>query len=1194
MKIKKVSILGFKSFMEKLDITFPEGISGVVGPNGCGKSNVVDAIRWCMGEQSPKQLRGRKMEDVIFSGAGEHKPLGMAEVSLLFENGDGSFPPAFAHDPELSVTRRLYRSGESEYLLNNVSCRLKDIQEIFMDTGLGNRAYSIIGQGQIGTIIDQKPEETRVMLEEAAGITKYRKKVEVSQRKIELTEANLQRVEDILSEIQSQMRSLKRQAAKARRYKALSEEIRNQEINLYSNAYHQFEEESGTKEQSTEVLVREEIGRSTRMSRIRALIEDMNLKLDEKDADLAVYRKNHLRLSDRVHRKEGEVESLSGEMRMIGELKVRLMAEQETLKGRLAELKSQRVQIEGDREEIRRKSSQLEREVAVKDERVNARKRALEEIREGYEKARAELNAGENREVGLNHESGYLNRLLEQISDSRSRLENELEEIRAKTEHIVNASERKGMAREATAERLGEIEAAVEDENTKSKELGMVKERVESELKSAESDLNICQSRLASLEALTENFEGYQMGVRTIMKAKDFDPLKEGRVLGILADVIQVDPKYERAVETALADSLQYVLVESRADAKAAVEYLRKRAKGRGSFAPVNSIRGMAGDRESNPEFPLLLDYVTTSSKYAPLMDALLGNTRVAEDLDAAISNYEKVKDLPQRVGSGICFVTIDGDMVDQRGVISGGKASHGSRGLLIRKREMADLKADSVRYKTRVGELRGKLEEIIAGIEEKRGTIENLTEDRWTCQDEINELDKVLFRFGQELDQLEKMSGKISDDLRRKEIERNKHEKDLLRLADELNARKTRRHKEEMYFQEKERELREAEKEFEQYREDVASLRTDMRILEEEERSAIREMEMMDGYVNDSLERLGNIEKDMVSGQERREDGERRKETLEEELKELYDRLEKAEADMNRADFERKEFQGTIREEEKKEEELKREVDDLRERINTAKMEHSETRFKMNHLIEVVKEKFNLDLPEIYRSHLQDGFSRTEAEEKVEEQKRLREKIGEVNLTAIKELEALKERHEFIVGQREDLISSIESLRTAIRKINRTSLEKFRETFKNVDTKLKEVFPILFNGGTAGLKLLDESRPLESGILVEVQPPGKKLSHMGLLSGGEKALVAMSLIFAIYMIKPSPFCLLDEVDAPLDEANVDRFNSLLQEIRRASQIIMVTHSRKTMEITDRLYGITMQERGVSKLVSVNVNGGRN
>lgn len=1193
MKIKKVSIFGFKSFMEKMDIVFPEGISGVVGPNGCGKSNVVDAIRWGMGEQSPKQLRGRKMEDVIFNGAGSHRPLGMAEVSILFENGDGTFPGAFSNDSELMVTRRLYRSGESEYLINNVACRLKDIQEIFMDTGLGNRAYSIIGQGQIGSIIEQRPEETRVMLEEAAGITKYRKKVEISQRKIELTEANLQRVEDILGEIRSQERSLKRQAAKARRYKALSEEIRDLEIELYSNIYAQLKAELGKKTDSTEALVREEIDKSTQMAQVRALIEEMNLELDEKDAGLSVYRQDHLRLSDRVRKKEAEVESLSSEMRMIQEMKGRLMAEQESLTLRLRDLREKRADLENDREDIRARSSELEREIAVREERAAIRKRALEEIREDHEKARTELSAGENREVGLNHESGYLNRLLQQISDSRSRLEKELSEIRARSENIVRASERKGRVREATAERLALIESNMEGEGTALEELRTLKARVESELKSVESELNMCQSRLASLETLTENFEGYQAGVRAIMKARDFPPLQEGRVLGILADAIQVDSAYERAVEAVLADRLQYVLVASRGDAKDAVAYLRERQKGRGSFAPVAHVRGTAaGLGEHGLSFPRLIDHVLFAPEYRPLMETLLGDTAVAPDLDTALSNWEQVRVISEKNPCGICFVTMDGDMVDERGIITGGKAAHGSRGLLIRKREMSDLRENVGRLTAGRDDLQAKLEEIIVRIEQKEGIVKGLTEDRWSCQEEINELDKILFRFGQELDQLEKMSAKISDDLNRKEIERNKHEKDLVRLADALAARKTQRQKEEAYFQEKERELREAREEYEQCREDVTRLKAERRISEEAERSALREMALMDGYVEDALERLAKIEEDLVSGEERREDCQSKKEMLEEKLRDLRERLRKAEADMNRADMERREFQSQIRDRERKEEDLQREVDALKEQINRARMESSEIQFKMNHLVESVRNKFNLHLSEIYRSHVREDFSRAEAEEALEKKRRSREQIGEVNLMAIKELEALNERHAFTVKQREDLVTSIESLRTAIRKINRTSLEKFRQTFQDVDAKLKEIFPILFNGGTAGLKLTDESRPLESGVLVEVQPPGKKLSHMGLLSGGEKALVAMALIFAIYMIKPSPFCLLDEVDAPLDEANIDRFNSLLKKIRQTSQIIMVTHSRKTMEITDRLYGITMQDQGVSKLVTVNINGG--
>jgi chromosome segregation protein len=354
------------------------------------------------------------------------------------------------------------------------------------------------------------------------------------------------------------------------------------------------------------------------------------------------------------------------------------------------------------------------------------------------------------------------------------------------------------------------------------------------------------------------------------------------------------------------------------------------------------------------------------------------------------------------------------------------------------------------------------------------------------------------------------------------------------------------------------------------------------------------REMERLDEYAHDSLKRLERIEEDISLGHRRREECQRRKEALREQLKELNEKLREAEEGVNQADAERQALQERIKEEERKVEQLRGEIEGLKEEINRAKMEHSEIHFKMNNLVEVVKEKWNMNLLSIYEQYLDEGFSATEVGERLEHKKSLRQGLGEVNLTAIKEHEALKERYEFIKNQREDLISSIESLRVAIKKINRTSLEKFMKAFEDVDKKLKEIFPILFNGGTAGLRLIDETTPLESGVLVEVQPPGKKLSHMGLLSGGEKALVAMSLLFAIYMIKPSPFCLLDEVDAPLDEANIDRFNKLLREIRRSSQIIMVTHSRRTMEITDRLYGITMEDAGISKIVSVDIEGMKN
>lgn len=1190
MKIKKLSILGFKSFMDKVDIAFPTGISGIVGPNGCGKSNIVDAIRWCMGEQSPKQLRGRNMEDVIFGGAKDQKPLGMAEVSITFENGDGSFPTAFADYSELSITRRLYRSGESEYRINNVPCRLKDVQDIFMDTGLGNKAYSIIGQGRIGTILEQRPEETRVMLEEAAGITKYRKKVAASQKKIELTEENLKRVEDILVEIKSQMRSLKIQATKAQRYKAICEEIQNLELILYSNTYHQLKEEFGSKQKSTDDRVQQELARTTDLSRLQAEIETMHLEQEEKNHALSGLRTNYLNLKERAHKKDADLESLDREKKLQEEMEARLRLEQDEITTRLLNLKEEKAKLEKELEKMKVLYQTLEGEISLKEKRLKNRKDSLTFIKEEYEKARTELTEGANKEVGLNHESDYLNKMLHQITDSRSRLETDMTNIKNKMETVLNASERKTLAREATVGKLKEIEAVIEQDAMACEELEMIRNRVENELKSAETDLNVSQTRLTSLETLTENFEGYKKGVRTIMTAKDLAPQQQGRIFGLVADIIQVAPEYEQAVEAALADRLQYIIVESQEDGKQAIDYLKERAKGRSSFVPIKDSCQNGRHRIEGSQFLYLPDLVSVPDTYRPLIDTLLGDTVLVASLEEAMSFWKNFADTHGPNNGIPCFVTPEGDMVDPKGVITGGRLAQSSAGLLARKREMANLKEQVAKYRKQVDDLKLRLEDIVTEAQEKKTVIEGLKKDRSACQDEINEFDKQLFRISQELDQLDRLSKKISEDIERNNTEQNRNTQELLRLEKELHQRKADRQEEEEYFRKKEFELKESEEEFDLLREEMAKLKADYRIFEEEQRSLAREMERIDSYADDSSKRMQKIEEEIALGRRRCQECERRKEELRGQLQDVYDKLKKAEEDVNGAEAERQEYQRRIKEKEYHAELMRGEIDGLKEEITRARMEHSEINFKMNNLAEMVREKSGLNLSDVFQQHLVADFSRSETEGRLEHQKTLRQSLGEVNMVAIKEHEALKERYEFILKQREDLIASIESLKTVIKKINRTSLEKFRQTLQEVDEKLKEIFPILFNGGTAGLRLTDETKPLESGVLVEVQPPGKKLSHMGLLSGGEKALVAMALLFAIYMIKPSPFCLLDEVDAPLDEANIDRFNNLLGEIKRASQVIMVTHSRRTMEIVDRLFGITMENAGRSKVVSVDIN----
>ncbi len=1181
MRIKSISITGFKSFMDRLEIPFPWGISAIVGPNGCGKSNIVDAVRWALGEQSAKQLRGRNMEDVICNGADSHKPLGMAEVSILFENGNHSFPQEFSHLSELSVTRRLYRSGESEYLINNVPCRLKDIQEIFMDTGLGNRAYSVIGQGRISAIIDQKPEETRIMLEEAAGITKYRKKVDETQRKIDLTKGNLQRVEDILGEVEKQMRSLKYQASKARRFKSISQEIQGLELILNANAYHALKEESGLQMKSTEALMQEEVALSTRYSSIQAKLESMDLEREEKEKEVSRLRQTYLTSKEVMNKETATLDALASEKRMQKELEARLVKDQEEGGRRLTELQKENGLLKEKVTKVKERFKGLESEMWLIDERQRQRKGLLDEVKEEYERAKDKVNSGVTREMSLSQESGYLNKRIGEITDGRTRLEREKHEVGLKIEKTLEASNRKNVTREELTQKLEALEEDLQRGEQGVEELTDAKKDLESELKLAEADLNIYQSRLSSLRSMTENFEGYKVGVRTIMKASDLQPRREGRIKGLVADVIQVDSKYEQAVEAVLAEKLQYIIVESQTDGKEAVDYLKIKAKGRGSFVPIADLAN-ENDWSNHSGFPLLADLVSVSDPYRPLISSLLGNAVLVEDLDQAIAAWRSN-------GRDTYLVTLDGDMVDSRGVISGGKLAHSTRGILGRKREIKELEQNTDRFEKKVEKLNNKLTTVNREIEEQNTSLENLLDEKFEQQEALNDLDKLIFQLGQELDQQKKLSDRIAEELEKNRKDQLSHEKALSDIASELRLSEDKRKEQQRYLLQKENELKECEVEYEEIRNEGQKLKMDQSICQEEEKGLLREIDRIDEFTYETEKKLEHIREDIITAQRMYQECLEREKVSRNRLVGLGKDMTTAEEAVNEAERDRNQFQLKIREEGKAGESLRGELEILREKLNNAKLEHSEIGYKMNGLVETVKEKFNLNLPDIYKEHLKDDFDELETRESLERKKKQKEGLGEVNLTAIQEHAALKERHDFMVSQREDLLLSIDSLDKAIKKINKTSLERFMETFHQVDSKLKQVFPILFNGGSAGLKLIDETQPLETGILVEVRPPGKRLSHMGLLSGGEKALVAMALLFSLYLIKPSPFCLLDEVDAPLDEANINRFNELLNEIKKYSQIILVTHNRRSMEIVDSLFGVTMEKAGISKMVSVNL-----
>ncbi len=736
--------------------------------------------------------------------------------------------------------------------------------------------------------------------------------------------------------------------------------------------------------------------------------------------------------------------------------------------------------------------------------------------------------------------------------------------------------------REETVHGIKELEEEAAGQRDYIDEIEHVLRRNEHDLKVLEGEREACRSRLASLQSLAENYEGFQVGVRTIMKAGDLPESFSGRVKGLLAEQIRVAPQHERAVEAALGEKLQHILVKSCSDGLQGVGYLKAKGRGKSSFIPVEDFRsgGLPPDRPE--ELTFLNELVDVDEAYRPLVDSLLGFTVLVSDLDEAASLWSTDT-------TGFSFITPEGDLLDRTGTVSGGAAGRASQGILARKREIAELENRAGLLDKKVFEAGAAVERLMQDMDERRDALNTIEERRYERREQMNECDKKLFRLGQEMDQVENSLAGISDELKRKEKERDRHGEALARIGTELDSCRKMRREEEEVVSRKAEELKECEHEFEELRDELAGLKTEIRVKAEEQKGLKREIARIEEYMEESRERIGKIEEEIASGHLACRRYEKKREEIRGQLHGSYERLGQAREALEDAERDRQESLLVVKEEEKQAGLVRKELEDLKNRIGTAKLKHSELTFKMNSLVDTARERFDIDLAAGYSRYVDAQAGSEELEIKLEELKQSRSKLGEVNLTAIKEHEALKERHDFITAQRDDLLNSIEALTSAIRKINRTSLEKFRETFDAVNAKLKEIYPILFSGGSANLKLTDESSPLESGVLVEVQPPGKKFVHMGLLSGGEKALVAMALLFAIYMIRPSPFCLLDEVDAPLDETNLLRFNNLLKEIKRSSQVIMVTHNRRTMEIADRLFGVTMENAGISKTVAVDL-----
>ncbi len=1169
MKIKRVDIFGFKSFVDKVSLDFQQRITGVIGPNGCGKSNIVDAIRWAMGEQNARNLRGRAMEDIIFGGSESRKPHGMAEVSIIFDNSAKLCPEAYRDYAEIMVTRRLYRNGDSEYLINKTPCRLLDITELFMDTGVGARAYSIIEQGKVGMLVSARPEERRALIEEAAGVTKYKSRKKTAQRKMDATRQNLVRLGDIISEVRRQTGSLKRQAQQAEKYRELRGEAKRIEICMAGNRFRGLSDE--LRQLETDLGTRsEKLGASeSHLAAEELRIEERRLQLLKVEDDLAHQQEQDYALGGEIQRVEGEILLSGRQVVNLHEQAQTMKVEQEQLTARLAQLDVDAVELEQTEKRLGDELESTAEAVDSEQETLRQRLTAEQELVARLEQARREQMdlLSEIGRLGNRHEEIVRRLHAEDERQERNRRETVgLQEELAELEQQLTALER-------ASEELGALQTTqqLERENLAETILQLKGEQLsaEGELQEKRQLFEKVRSRLESLTELENNLDGYSDGVQTLFAEPS------NLVRQVVADLLCADPAHETLVEIALGERLQAIPVTGVTQA----EELLDRLKQSGTRAALACSVGLSPPA-AYPGGRHFIELVNPGEGHAALVGALLAGCYLVDDVMMHLENP-----LPP----GTLLVDPDGRCLGWRGDLSGGATAMAGAGLLRKKRELGDLEKQVVTLDRQLVDQQQQVHQLQQRREQQEETLHEL--DLLLQQQALKKLE-----LQKDFDRLHHEQVRLGERLELLKFENEQHEEDRQQLLEEqaqigrkrqeIEERQEQLQRDNLVLQEQLVEIREG---VEVVREQLTVLKVRLAECRQQREGEQLARQRLAANRSEYQQRLDQLAERCRAGEERVVELRKSEEKFRVELELLIARREAGQQKISQA-REQFEAERAVLEEQRENLRLVRsEVEQLRREVGQQQLRQKELVVEIHHIRETVAEKFDVDLEE-------HQVAEADAEELERLQLKLRQlqqrisALGEVNLTAIDEFRELEERYEFLVAQRDDLHQSLDDLQKAISKINRTTRRRFKETFDQVNEKFKQVFPRLFRGGQAELRLTDENDLLETGIDIIVQPPGKKLQNVNLLSGGEKALTAVAIIFSLFLIKPTPFCMLDEVDAPLDDANIDRFAEMVAEMSQNSQFIIITHSKRTMATVDIMHGITMQEPGVSKLVSVRVN----
>lgn len=1187
MKIKKLQIVGFKSFVDQTTVHFDHNITCVVGPNGCGKSNIVDAIKWCMGEQSPSRLRGKHMEDVIFSGAEGRGPHGFAEVTLTFDNTDGLAPPEYSEYEEIQVTRRLDRQGHSDYLINRTPVRLLDVTNLFLGTGVGKRAYSIIEQGRIGFIVTSKPEDRRSMIEEAAGISKFKLSKRAAERKMDQTRQNLLRVTDIIGELERSLGSLKRQAQKAERYKRYKKEMRDLDLWVAS---HRFLELRGRIASVTaSLLTAKEEAQGAR----RDLIA--------KEASVEAERVSLQRLGSEVERAQGRtyeldntVRQLEGLIRQQQERQTGLAERKELASRELRQLEQQRQQLHQEASGVRLSLSELaaleteaERLLAEVETELQDRKNTAEEAEVALGNARAWLSEGRARVAGAEAVlAGYgarrqeINTRLERLQEEKQALSAREIEFEQRRGELTGRMSGLRSGKVETAERQSEIEASLSSDKE-------ALQRADAEVDALREKLAVTSSRLRSLDEIHQRFEGVGAGTQAIMTyyaAGSGEP--RSGVVGLVADRLECDPEHTRALGAALGPSLEYLLVDDTDAAVRAASYLAREQKGRATFLP----RSPSSAPRVVPPFPTgmgivgpLSSLVRRSAADDAWVRHLLFDVLVVDTLDTAVRLH--------RDGFAGKLVTLDGQALLADGTVIGGARDESATHLLRLKREIRELERVEASQKAELEHATREQGQLRASIAQRQAAIDSVRVQAHDAELEILGAERDLQALEMELQRI---------DERRMEIGRAETEAETVLRQIDLDEGGTNRELTDArrHVTDAEEATRVAQSVLEERRrvvEKQAARATEVKVeatqsreRADRERSVLAQLDRALAQLNAREDRLredvaiadrdqGQAAGRILLHRGRVSEAAHEASVARDQLSRLRGSFDEAQVEVGESEVALKELRGVL--------------DERSNALNELTLRERELALSLEHLIEQVRDKHRVELAYVLGDYHARPMPDAAITARAEELQRLIDRMGEINLTAIEEYEENAERYDYLTSQRRDLEEALTKLDKAIRQMNRESRAMFRDAFTGINERFKRIYPLLFRGGQAELRLTEPQDMLETGVDIIAQPPGKRLGSLELMSGGEKALTAVALIFAIFQYKPSPFCLLDEVDAPLDEANIGRFADAIQQMTDRSQFIIITHSKRTMEYADVLYGVTMEQPGVSKLVSVELRG---